>query len=202
MKLILNFFIIWPINNLGNLYFFLYNYLVLKLKNVEYCDIPHVKGKLFMANKGRCVFGKKLVFNSSIASNFVGLTKPCTIAVQKGAQLIIGDYSGFSGVSIFCSESIIIGTYVNFGGNVSVWDTDFHPLYFEDRRTHNVNKINSASITIEDDVFVGAHSIILKGVTIGARSIIGAGSVVTKSIPTDEIWAGNPAKFIRKNIII
>ena len=53
-------------------------------------------------------------------------------------------------------------------------------------------------IIVGDDVFVGANSIILKGVIIGARVIIGAGSVVTKNIPSDEIWAGNPAKFIRK----
>ena len=51
---------------------------------------------------------------------------------------------------------------------------------------------------IGEDVFIGAHSIILKGVTIGARSIVGAGSVVTKDIPADEVWAGNPAKCIRK----
>ena len=54
----------------------------------------------------------------------------------------------------------------------------------------------SASIVIEDDVWVGAHSIILKGVTIGARSIIGAGSVVTKSIPADCVAAGNPCRVI------
>ncbi|WP_103192495.1 acyltransferase [Formosa algae] len=45
---------------------------------------------------------------------------------------------------------------------------------------------------------MGASSIILKGVTIGENSIIGAGSVVTKSVPCNEIWGGNPAKFIRK----
>ena len=55
----------------------------------------------------------------------------------------------------------------------------------------------SASIVIEDDVWVGAHSIILKGVTIGARSIIGAGSVVTKSIPADCVAAGNPCKVLK-----
>ena len=51
---------------------------------------------------------------------------------------------------------------------------------------------------IEDDVWIGAQSIILKGVTIGARSIIGAGSVVTKSIPSDCIAAGNPCKILKK----
>ena len=53
-------------------------------------------------------------------------------------------------------------------------------------------------IVIEDDVWIGAHSIILKGVTIGARSIIGAGSIVTKDIPCDCIAAGNPCKVKKK----
>ena len=65
----------------------------------------------------------------------------------------------------------------------------------------------SAPIVIEDDVWVGAHSIIFKGVTIGARSIIGAGSVVTKSISADCVAAGNPCRVIKslnqetKNIV-
>lgn len=54
-----------------------------------------------------------------------------------------------------------------------------------------------AKVTIEHDVFVGAGCIILKGVTIGACSVIGAGSVVTKNIPANQVWAGNPARFIR-----
>ena len=51
---------------------------------------------------------------------------------------------------------------------------------------------------IGNDVFIGTNSLILKGVEIGDRSIIGAGSVVTKSVPASEIWAGNPAVFLRK----
>lgn len=54
-----------------------------------------------------------------------------------------------------------------------------------------------AKVTIEHDAFIGAGCLILKGVTIGACSIVGAGSVVTKSIPANQIWAGNPAKYIR-----
>ena len=50
---------------------------------------------------------------------------------------------------------------------------------------------------IKDNVFIGARCLILKGVVVGENSIIGAGSVVTKNIPDNEIWAGNPAKFIK-----
>lgn len=57
----------------------------------------------------------------------------------------------------------------------------------------------SAPIVIEDDVLIGTGCIVLKGVTIGARSVIGAGSVVTRSIPEDSIAAGNPCKVIQKN---
>ena len=53
-------------------------------------------------------------------------------------------------------------------------------------------------VVIKDGAFIGAHCIILKGVSIGEKSVVGAGSVVTKSIPDGEIWAGNPAKFIRR----
>ena len=55
-------------------------------------------------------------------------------------------------------------------------------------------------IKIEDDVLIGANSIILKGVTIGKRTIIGAGSVVTKSIPSDCVAAGNPCRVIKSLI--
>lgn len=128
----------------------------------------------------------------------VGLSKKCSIYVANQAKLAIGDNCGLSGVSIYCSTNINIGKYVNIGGNVSIWDTDFHPLEFQARRIHKHSEIKLASITIGDDVFIGANSIILKGVNIGAKSIIGAGSVITKSIPANQVWAGNPAKFIRK----
>ena len=56
----------------------------------------------------------------------------------------------------------------------------------------------SSEIIIEDDVFIGLNSMILKGVTIGARSIVGAGSVVTKSVPCDSIVCGNPSRVIKR----
>ena len=139
-----------------------------------------------------------IVFRSSVRQNFVGLFKKCTIYVQSGAELTILDHSGFSGVSIYCAKEIRIGKYVNCGGNVCIWDTDFHPLEYQARRQNVVELIKASPIIIGDDVFIGANSIILKGVTIGNRSIIGAGSVVTSDVPPDEVWAGNPARFLKR----
>lgn len=69
--------------------------------------------------------------------------------------------------------------------------------------THFINPLNgdytSGEVRIKKNAFIGTNTIITKPVTIGERSVIGAGSVVTKDIPNDEVWAGNPAKLIRKN---
>lgn len=59
------------------------------------------------------------------------------------------------------------------------------------------SSINVKPIIISENVFIGARCIILKGVSIGAGAIIGAGSVVTKSVPPYSVWAGNPARLIK-----
>lgn len=78
-------------------------------------------------------------------------------------------------------------------------DSDAHSLSYIDRRESVQDMENriDREIVIGDDVLIGANSIILKGVHIGARSVIGAGSVVTKDVPKDCIVAGNPAKAIK-----
>lgn len=101
-----------------------------------------------------------------------------------------------SSTRMWINDSIKIGDKVKIGGCVLMTDTDAHPIDFMARRSSNEG-MKSAPIVIEDDVWVGAHSIILKGVTIGARSIIGAGNVVTKNIPADCVAAGNPCRVIK-----
>jgi len=148
-------------------------------------------------NQSSVILSESIIFTSDPKVNPVGLSNRCSIYVAAGARLYIGSNSGFSGVSIFCSKDIYIGNNVNFGGNCWIWDTDFHPLNFKHRSSHDTSKIKSKNVYIGNDVLIGANSMILKGVRIGDRSIIGAGSVVTKDVPSDEIWAGNPAHFIR-----
>ena len=101
--------------------------------------------------------------------------------------------------TINCYQSIIIGNYVNIGAGCVIVDSNFHSLNWRDRLDGtDISKKKNAPVVIKDLAFIGTHSIILKGVTIGEKSIIGAGSVVTHNIPDGEIWAGNPAKFIKK----
>lgn len=89
-----------------------------------------------------------------------------------------------------------IGNHVLIGGGVQIYDNDFHAIDYRDRGSNEV--IKAAPVVIEDYAFIGANTIILKGVNIGKGSVVGAGSVVSKSIPSGEVWAGNPARFIKK----
>src|SRR3981081_1048718 len=160
----------------------IYNRMMLSYEGVKYVTYPDICGKLKLQNNGSIEFGQDVRFNSSLTSNFIGIYKPCTIAVTGNGSLEIGDHSGFSGVSIYCASTIKIGRYVNCGGNVSIWDTDFHPIHADERRVNNVDKISSAPIVIGDDVFIGANSIILKGVKIGSRAVIGAGNALNTQV--------------------
>ena len=116
--------------------------------------------------------------------------------MEPGASLSIGNDVGMSSTRMWIHDSVTIGNHVKIGACVLITDTDAHPLDYMARRSSN-DGTKSAPIVIEDDVWVGAHTIILKGVSIGARSVIGAGSVVTRSIPADCVAAGNPCRVIK-----
>jgi maltose O-acetyltransferase len=88
--------------------------------------------------------------------------------------------------------SVSIGDYTLFGPAVQIY-TPMHPLDAMERRLKEFGK----PITIGSDVWVGGGAIILPGVTIGSRTVIGAGSVVTRDIPDDVFAAGNPCRVIR-----
>lgn len=124
----------------------------------------------------------------------------CKIAVANGASLTIGEYSGMTNTIIQCHESITIGKHVNIGAGCMIMDTNFHSTNWQDRldRKKDIENHHNAPIVIGDVVFIGARSIICKGVTIGEHSMIAAGSVVVKDVPANEVWGGAPAKFIKK----
>lgn len=146
---------------------------------------------------GKVRIGDNLYFSSGDAVNPIGSNLQGAIYVESGASLMIGNDVGMSSTRMWIHDSIKIGDHVKIGGCVLMTDTDAHPMDFMARRSSNEGT-KAAPIVIEDDVWIGAHSIILKGVTIGARSIIGAGSIVTKSVPADCVAAGNPCRVIKK----
>jgi acetyltransferase-like isoleucine patch superfamily enzyme len=150
--------------------------------------------------QAQCIIGKNFKMNNGLLYSDSGVNGKCRIEVRDEAVLTIGNNVGMSDVTITCHEKISIGNNILLGVGSQIRDTDNHSLNSQDRLIGLDWKNKKTSpIIIKDNVFIGAYSFILKGVTIGENSIVGAGSVVTKNIPNNEIWAGNPAKFIRKN---
>ena len=149
---------------------------------------------------GKCSIGNNFKMNNGLKGNPIGRPQLCVIFVDKEANLSIGNNVGISQTAIVCHNEIFIGDNVKIGGGVCIYDTDFHslnPIVRNDPKK-DLNNKKSIPVVIENNVFIGAHSTILKGVTIGENAIVGAFSVVTNDIPANEIWAGNPAKFLKK----
>ena len=148
---------------------------------------------------GDIIIGNHVRLLAGWRSNRVGLSGPVILHTWDGGRIEIGDHTGASAVVISSRSGVKIGKHCNIGGNVRIFDHDFHSLNTEVRRgPRGCDDCATKPIIIGDDVFIGAQSIILKGVTIGDRAIIGAGSVVTKDVPADCIAAGNPATLIRR----
>jgi acetyltransferase-like isoleucine patch superfamily enzyme len=139
--------------------------------------------------------GNNCQFISNFNTNLVGVNRQCIVATHSDfARIQIGNGCGFSGTVIGAAESIIIGNNVFFGANTLVTDFDWHAVDPEHRKT---GKPKSAPIVIEDNVWVGINAVVLKGVTIGQNSIIGANSLVVKDIPANVIAGGNPCQVIK-----
>ena len=119
------------------------------------------------------------------------------ILITHRVKITIGNNVGMSSPCLWIKESLTIGDNVKIGGNCIIMDNDVHQIDYAERQSDN-GIVHSSPVVIEDDAWLGVNVIVLKGVTIGARSIIGAGSVVTKSIPADCIAAGNPARVIKR----
>jgi len=141
--------------------------------------------------KSKIKIGENCMFISNPNSrNLVGINRPCIMITQnEHAEILIGKNCGFSGTVINSMDSVIIGANVKCGANTQIMDSDWHP---EDSRS-GIPK----SIKIEDNVWLGINVVVLKGVTIGENTVIGANSVVTKSLPANVIAAGNPCRVIK-----
>lgn len=168
------------------------------LQGVQFGENLKIRGHILLSNSGDVKIGNYCTINSSQAANMTAGDR-CTINVISGV-LTIGDNTGISNAHISCAKAITIGSNVLIGGGVKIFDTDFHPLQpiYRYGKMRDNNRVNTSEVVIEDGAFIGAETIVLKGAHIEKNSIIGAGSVVTGIIPDNEVWAGQPARFIKK----
>ena len=156
-------------------------------KNCSFYGLP----KFTRGTKTNITVGDNCTFRSMSKSNLIGIDRPCIFsAIGTGAsKLTIGDNCGFSGTVIGCFDNINIGNNVKCGANTLITDSDWH----EDDPRVGVAR----PIVIKDNVWLGVGVTVMKGVTIGTNSIIGAGSIVVKDVPDNVIVGGNPCRLIK-----
>lgn len=161
-------------------------------KDVSFRGCP-----LFHTPNGGLTIENGTTINSGIIYNAIGGNQESSFVTKDNGTIVIGKNVGISNTAFVAQSNITVEDDVLIGGGCCIYDTDFHSVKYEER----MGKTNPGTVTkpvrIKKGAFIGAHSIILKGVEIGEYAIVGAGSVVTKSIGGGQIWAGNPARFIR-----
>jgi acetyltransferase-like isoleucine patch superfamily enzyme len=127
--------------------------------------------------------------------------------VEPGGAIEIGDDCVLGGAIFMCARRITLGRRVVVSYNVTIADSDFHPVDRSERRRDALANApgadlsgrpayDSIPVVIEDDVCIGIGAIVLKGIRIGRGARIGAGAVVTRDVPAGRTVTGNPARII------
>jgi carbonic anhydrase/acetyltransferase-like protein (isoleucine patch superfamily) len=147
--------------------------------------------------RGSIRVGDDCRIQSGFSGNAVGGALRMGIWVGPNGQLVLGDRVGLSNSTLVCMDAVTLEDDVFLGGDCKVYDTDFHSLDPAERGRVGNPGVRTAPVTIRRKAFVGGHSILLKGTTIGEGAVVGAGSVVRGDVPDGQVWAGNPAAFRR-----
>jgi len=130
-------------------------------------------------------------------NGFVFLYYNTTIQVHKNAQLDVGKSRINSDSVIIAAKKIVIKNGFRTGRNVFIFDSDHHPIY--DSKGYRINE--PKEIIINEDVWLGLKSTIIKGVTIGKGSVIGAHSLINRNVPPGVIMGSPRAEIVKENIL-
>lgn len=152
----------------------------------------HKKGKgariRFSVRKDLFPFNRFILGNHSFVEDFTTLNNGV-------GDLIIGDHTRI-GLGCTVIAPVTIGDHVHLAQNIVI--SGLNHNYQDVDKTIHEQGVSTSPIVIDDDVWIGANSVITAGVTIGKHSVVAAGSVVTKSIPPYSVWGGNPARPIKQ----
>lgn len=151
---------------------------------------------LYRSPESRIAIGERVTLNSALRSNPIGCSRPVSLRTTRaGAEIILGERVGLSGTSICAAASVVIGEGTFVGADTIIVDNDFHAPAGEFDWGPETPE-NPKPVRIGRGAFIGARCIILKGVTIGDRAVVGAGAVVTRDVPAGCLAAGNPARIL------
>jgi maltose O-acetyltransferase len=144
-----------------------------------------LRGRPHVVNDGTMIFGDRVRLVSTVAT--------LELVTLPGGRLEVGNNVFINyGASILASSLVRIGSDCLIGTHVMVMDTDFHRV--EDKAWDT----SGLPIILEDRVWLGNRSIVLKGVTVGHDAVVAAGAVVTRDVPPRTLVGGVPAKVIRQ----
>lgn len=177
---------------------------ILRLKGVDVDATVQVFGRLHIQRtEGSSIrISEGVVMNSLMQRNTLEARGPNVLkTLTDGASIELGQDSGITSSTISAAYRISVGQRVLIGAGTLITDSDHHIVAPSDVSERRHSPFPTAQerhkVLIEDDVFIGARTIVLKGVTIGRGSVIGAGSVVSGDIPAGVIAAGNPCRIIQ-----
>jgi maltose O-acetyltransferase len=143
-----------------------------------------VRGRVQLSGSGEVVLGEGVSLNGTIV--------PIELVTYNSGRIEIGNHTFINyGSSIAARASVKIGHDCHLGHYTFVMDNDQHGV------VRRLELPRSYPVVIEDHVWIGAKVVILAGVRIGSRAVIGAGSIVTKDVPPRCVAAGNPARVLR-----
>lgn len=152
--------------------------------------------KIYIRKKFRFIGNPENIEINGREGLYIGQNSMITCSGRGGVKIGL-QFSATENLRLTCLNRVEIGDYVLLGSSVTIIDCN-HGMYAENSRGYAKQEMLLEEVCIENGVWCGDHVIILLGVTIGQHSIIGAGSVVVKSIPEYCIAAGNPAKVMKK----
>jgi acetyltransferase-like isoleucine patch superfamily enzyme len=143
-----------------------------------------LQGRVQISGEGDVVLGEGV--------SLIGTVVPVELVTYTCGRIEIGSHTFINyGSSIAARASVKVGLHCHLGHYTFVMDNDQHDLV-----THT-DLPQSHPVVIEDHVWIGSKVVILPGVRIGTRAVIGAGSIVTKDVPPRSVAAGNPARILR-----
>ncbi|MGO2103522.1 MAG: acyltransferase [Psychroflexus halocasei] len=179
----------------------LFNPIILKL-NRRVIVKGKIKIKSFpiihLENNSRIIIGNNVTINSTNFGYHLNMyNRVKLVADGLNSKIIIGENTRIHGTCIHSKSTISIGKNCLIAANCQIIDSNGHETLMDIPQDRIISIDEPKRIIIEDNVWIGANSIILKGVTIGEGSIVAAGSVVVKSIPKKVIVGGNPAIVIK-----
>jgi acetyltransferase-like isoleucine patch superfamily enzyme len=156
----------------------------------RYIITPYYRRRFCQAGKGLIVRGRIEVVGKVTVGEDVIFTRESKLLARKNGYIRIGNNVYFNGATVNSTISVEIGNDVIINHLALITDHDGYGL--------DGNSPVEKPVKIGDHVWIGLRAMILKGVTVGNNSVIGAGAVVTKDVEPNTIVAGNPANEIRK----